>query len=335
MRLVIAALLFALSSLMLPAQGASFSCQAATTPTEQAICSDEALSAADSTMALAFAHAMAGLTEEAGIVARQGQSDWLDYIDVVCADENLREGTVPELERPTCLRQLYHERLAILEQNRLVHGYRFYTVDRYAALSDDNPDFKVGRKVTSSLRIDGFDAFALAFNSAAAEITEAYSGRYKDFAGKVIDDTKAQQDNSVLMRLFAHNDALLSVRLDTMWYDHGAGYNTSFGMFHFLFEEARRLETSDLFEQEGWQDTLAGLIAERIAPDVIFAPALTAADVAFAVDDPLQWIFTDAGMMIEFEPGQIAPVDTPAIVVPWSVLTEVMTFRGGDISIWN
>ncbi|UJW83892.1 lysozyme inhibitor LprI family protein [Devosia sp. SL43] len=335
MRLVIAALLFGMSLLLVPAQAASFSCEAAETPVEKSICSDETLSAMDSTLALAFAHAMAGLTEEAGIVARQGQSDWLNYIDTVCADENLRRGTVPEFERPICLRQLYLERLAILEQNRLVHGYRFYTVDRYAALANDNPEFKVARKVTSSLRIDGFDAFALAFNAAAAEITTAYSGKYKDFAGKAADDTKAQQDNAVLMRIVAHNDALLSVRLDTARYNHGAEYDTSFGMFHFWFDEARPLEASDLFEQQGWQETLAVLIAERIAPDILYAPAVDAADVAFAVDDPLQWSFTDAGMMVEFEPGQIEPAGSPAVVVPWSVLVDVMTFRGADISIWN
>lgn len=335
MRLVITVLLLAMSFVTVPSRAASFSCEAPATPVEQSICGDERLSDTDSIMALAFAHAMAGLTEEAGIVARQGQSDWLDYIDTVCADENLRDGVAPELERPYCLQQLYDERLAILEQNRMVRGYRFYTVDRYAAPADDNPSYKVARKVTSSLRIDGFDAFAQAFNAAAAEITAAYSGQYADFAGTDIDDTVAQQDNSVSMSIVAYNDAVLSVRLETTWYGHGGSAGSSFGMFHFLFDEARLLEAADLFERQGWQKTLAGLIAERVRVDILFAPALNAADLAFAVDDPLQWLFTDAGMMIEFEPRQIAPNDTPAIVVPWSVLTEVMTFRGSDVSQWN
>ena len=166
MRLVIAGLLFALSMLAAPAQAASFSCEAAATPVEQAICGDERLSETDSTMALAVAHAMAGLTEEAGIVAGQGQRDWLAWSETVCADENLRGDDVPDVERVTCLQRLYDERLDILEQNRLVNGYRFYTVDRYAALPDDDERFKLGLKVSSSLRIDSFTPFALAFNAA-------------------------------------------------------------------------------------------------------------------------------------------------------------------------
>ena len=81
MRLAIAALLFAISMLVGSAQAASFSCAAAATPMETAICGDAVLSETDSTMALAFAHAMAGLTEEAGIVARHDAADMSYVVD--------------------------------------------------------------------------------------------------------------------------------------------------------------------------------------------------------------------------------------------------------------
>lgn len=337
MRLAIAALLFALSMLAVPAHAASFSCEAAATPIEQAICGDATLSETDSTMALAFAHAMAGLTEEAGIVARQGQRDWLAWSDTVCADENLRGDDVPDIERVTCLQRLYDGRLAILEQNRLVNGHRFYTVDRYSALPDDDARFKLGLKVTSSLRIDGFTPFAQAFNAAAAAITADHSGQYKDFAGTSMDDTVAQEDNSSLMRIVSHNDARLSVRLDIEWYGHGAAHaNASFGMFHFLFEEARQLETSDIFAGKRWQSALAELVAARASADIRNGEvSYDGADMAYAVDDTTQWLFTNAGLMIEFEPEQVVPNGTPAIVVPWSALEDMMAGDAYAIGVWD
>jgi uncharacterized protein len=337
MRLVIAALLFAVSLLAVPAQAASFSCEAAATPIEEAICGDERLSETDSVMALAFAHAMAGLTEEAGIVARQGQRDWLAFSDTVCADENLRGDDVPEVERVTCLQRLYDERLAILEQNRLINGYRFYTVDRYAALPDDHERFKLGLKVSSSLRIDSFTPFAQAFNAAAAEISAAYSGQFEDFAGTTMDDTVPHEDNSALMRIVSHNDARLSVRLDIEWYGHGAAHpNGSFGMFHFLFEDGRQLDASDIFEGKRWQAVLAELAAARATTDVRSGGLhYEAEQVIDAVSSPTQWLFTAAGLMIEFEPGELVSNGSPAIVVPWLALDELLASGAYAIGVYD
>lgn len=335
MRLVIFALLFALA-LAVPVRAASFSCEAASTPIEQAICGDERLSETDSAMALAFAHAMAGLTEEAGIVARQGQRDWLAYSDTVCADENLRGDDVPEVERVTCLQRLYDERLAILEQNRLVNGYRFYTVDRYAALPDDDERFKLGLKVSSSLRIDGFTPFAQAFNAAAAEITAAYSGQFEDFAGTMMDDTVPHEDNSALMSIVSHNGARLSVRLDIEWYGHGAAHaNSSFGMFHFLFDEARQLEAADIFDGNRWQSAVAELAAARATTDIGGGLTYEAAQVIDAASDPRQWLFSPAGLVIEFEPDELVPNGSPAIVLPWSALDEFLAGNAYAIGVWD
>jgi hypothetical protein len=236
-----------------------------------------------------------------------------------------------------CLQGLYDERLAILEQNRLVHGYRFYTVDRYAALPDDDPRFKLGLKVSSSLRIDSFTPFAMAFNAAAAEITRAYSGQFEDFAGTTMDDTVSHEDNSSLMQIVSHNDARLSIRLDITWYGHGAAHaNASFGMFHFLSDEARQLEPSDMFEGKGWQARLAGLVAERASADIRGGEiSYDATDMDFAVEDATQWLFTDAGLMIEFEPDQVVPNGTPAIVVPWAALDAMMAGNAYAIGVWD
>lgn len=337
MRLAIAVLLFTLALFAIPAHAASFSCEAAATPIEEAICGDDTLSRADSVMALAFAHAMAGLTEEAGIVARQGQRDWLAYSETVCADENLRGDHAPEVERVTCLQKLYDDRLEILEQNRQVNGHRFYTVDRYAALPDDDERFKLGLKVTSSLRVDGATPFAQAFNAAAAEITADYSGQYEDFAGTTMDDTVPHEDNSSLMTIISHNEARLSVRLDLEWYGHGAAHpNTSFGMFHFLFEKARQLEMGDVFAGKHWQSRLAGLVAERASADIRLGEiSYTGESMAARVDDPMQWLFTNAGLMVEFEPGQMIPNGTPAIVVPWKLIDDLLAPGAPAIALWD
>jgi uncharacterized protein len=182
MRLILA---FVLLVVLLPAaQAASFDCANATTPSEKAICADPGLSHADDVMALAYVGAIAGLTEEAEIVMRQGQRDWLDFGDTVCSDPNLPGEAAAAIERTACLQRLYDDRLKVLEQSRMVDGMRFFTVDHYQALPDpDGGRFKLGLKVVSSLRMDGNDSRAEAFNAYMRQVTEDYTGQYTDFAG--------------------------------------------------------------------------------------------------------------------------------------------------------
>lgn len=330
--------LLALALYLMPAaaQAASFSCSAAQSPNEIAICSDPTLSATDTTMALAYVGAIAGLTEEAEIVMRNGQRQWLNFADTVCADENLRGDDVPEVERVSCLQRLYDARLGVLEQSRMVGGLRFFTVDTYKALPDDHERFKLGLKVVSSLRVDGDTPMAKAFNAYMTQVTEDHTGQYQDFGGTDMDDSAPHEDNDLLMSLESINDSRISVRMDIAWYGHGAAHgNESAGRFHFLREAARPLVASDIFEGKRWQQVLAGMIAERASLDLREGEVTYDAEGMMGkANDPTSWSFTPAGLVIQFQDQEVSP-GMPEVSVAWRPLDNELAGDAYAIAIWE
>jgi len=330
--------LLALLGLFSPSavQAASFSCSAAQSPNEVAICGNPDLSAKDASLGLAYAAAIAGLTEEAEIVVRNGQRRWLNFIDVVCADENLRGDAEPEVERVTCLQTLYDARLRVLEQNRMAGGRRFFTVDEYTAVPDDHPRFKQGLKVVSTLQIDGDNSMAKAFNAYMAEVAARYTGQYEDFAGTTMDDTLPHEDNDLLISIENTNARRVSVRLDIFWYGHGAAHpNSSVGRFHFLVEEKRPLVVGDIFGGDDWHHVLAGLIADR-ANTEIRGNVLTfdASEMMNKAADTTAWSFAPAGLVVQFQDQEVVP-GAPEISVPWNSLHEQLSSDAYAIAIWD
>ena len=322
MRLVLA-LVFAL--LLLPAvQAASFECSKAETIIEQAICEDPVLSHADDVMAMAYAGAMAGLAEEAEIVMRKGQRDWLNFSDLVCSDANLPGEAEAAVERIACLQRLYDARLTVLEQSRMVNGMRFFTVDHYATLPDpDGGRFKLGLKVVSSLRMEGNDSRAAAFNAYMRQITEDYTGQYTDFAGTTMDDTVPHEDNSLLMTLGSVNADRISVDLEIEWYGHGAAHaNGSAASFHFLTQAERPLVADDIFTGKSWGNVLAGLVAERASADIRGSEiTYDGADMIDIATDPKRWSFTRAGLVVQFQDQEVTP-GRPAVSIGWEPLRD-------------
>ncbi|MET3899934.1 uncharacterized protein ABIB57_003897 [Devosia sp. UYZn731] len=332
MRYVIALLAFV--TLLPGAQGASFSCSDARTPIEKAICADPALSRADDVMALAYVGAISGLTEEAEIVMRKGQRDWLDFADMVCSDQYLPGEDSAAVERPQCLQPLYAARLKVLEQSRMVGGMRFFTADTYRALPDpDGGRFKAGLKVVSSLRMDGNDSLANAFNAYMRQVTDDYTGDYTDFAGTTIDDSVANEDNDFLMVLGGVNARRISVELGLMWYGHGAVHaNSGLGNFHFLTKEERPLAVTDMFEDKNWSTALSALVAERASVDLRDGEMTYDADtmMGFATD-PQRWSFTRAGLMVQFEDQDVTP-GSPAVSVAWGRLRDYLAADANAIA---
>ncbi|MDB5585215.1 MAG: hypothetical protein JWP26_185 [Devosia sp.] len=324
MRSVIALLAFL--ALLPAAQAASFSCSDARTPIEKTICADPALSRADDVMALAYVGAISGLTEEAEIVMRKGQRDWLDFTDTVCSDQYLPGEDSADLERPQCLQRLYDARLKVLEQSRMVGGMRFFTADTYEAVPDPNGGrFRLGRKVMSSLRMDGNDSLANAFNAYMRQVTADYTGEYTDFAGAQRNDSVANEDNDFLMVLGSVNARRISVVLGLEWYGHGAAHaNSSLGNFHFLTKEERPLEVTDMFEGKNWGTALATLVAERASVDLRDGEITYDGEtmMPFATD-PQRWSFTRAGLMVQFENQEVTP-GSPAVSVGWGVLRDYL-----------
>jgi uncharacterized protein YecT (DUF1311 family) len=324
MRTVIALLAFLM--LLPAAQAASFDCTKAETPIEKAICADPALSHADDVMALAYVGAISGLTEEAEIVMRKGQGDWLAFTDTVCSDQSLPGEDSAALERAQCLQRLYDARLKVLEQSRMAGGMRFFTADTYKTVPDpDGGGFKLGHKVVSSLRIDGNDSLADAFNAYMRQVTDDYTGVYTDFAGTQQDDSVSNEDNDFLMVLDSVNAGRISVALGLEWYGHGAAHaNSSLGNFHFLTEEERPLEATDIFEGKQWAPALAALVAERASADLRGGEITYDADSMMQLaTDPQRWSFTRAGLTVQFQDQEVTP-GSPAVSVAWGPLRDYL-----------
>ena len=332
MRYVIALLAFL--TLLPAAQAASFDCNKAATANEKAICADPALSRADDVMALAYVGAISGLTEEAEIVMRKGQRDWLDFAAKACSSQYLPGEDSAAVERPQCLQRLYDARLKVLEQSRMVGGMRFFTADTYEAVPDpDGGRFKLGLKVVSSLRMDGNDSLADAFNAYMRQVTADYTGDYTDFAGTTIDDSVPNEDNDFLMTLGSVNAKRISVQLGLEWYGHGAAHaNSSLGNFHFLTQEERPLEVTDMFEGKRWGKALADLVAERASVD------LRGGEITYDTDtmmqfatDPQRWSFTRAGLMVQFQDQEVMP-GSPAVSVAWGPLRDYLAADAAAIA---
>jgi uncharacterized protein YecT (DUF1311 family) len=332
MRYIIA--LIAFLTLVPMAQAASFDCGRASTPNEKAICADPALSRADDVMALAYVGAISGLTEEAEIVMRKGQHDWLDFGDTVCSTQNLRGEADEASERVQCLGQLYDARLKVLEQSRMVGGMRFFTVDTYrTVLGADGGPANLGVKVVSSLRMDGNDSLANGFNAYMRQVTEDYTGQYTDFAGTTMDDSTPDEDDNFLMVLDSVNASRISVALTLDWYGHGAAHaNSSYGNFHFLTKQERPLEVSDIFEGKRWGKALADLLAERATVD------LRNSEVSYDTDmmmqyatDPQRWSFTRAGLVVQFQDQEVTP-GSPAVSVAWGPLRNYLAIDADAIA---
>ena len=331
MRYVIALLAFL--TLLPAAQAASFDCNRAATANEKAICADPALSRADDVMALAYVGAISGLTEEAEIVMRKGQRDWLDFAAKACSSQYLPGEDSDAVERPHCLQSLYDARLKVLEQSRMVGGMRFFTADTYKALPDsDGGRFRLGLKVVSSLRMDGNDSLADAFNAYMRQVTADYTGEYTDFAGTTIDDSVPNEDNDFLMTLGSVNAERISVELGLEWYGHGAAHaNSSLGNFHFLTQEERPLEASDIFEGKNWGKALADLVAERASTDLRNGEITYDTETMMQfTTDPQRWSFTRAGLMVQFQDQEVMP-GSPAVSVSWGPLRDYLTAGADDI----
>jgi uncharacterized protein len=103
----------------LPANAASFDCAKAASAFEKAICADPDLSAADDTLAVAYATAIGGLTKPAIDTMRAGQRAWLKSLDTTCADAMLPGNNPVAEERTACLETAYTSRIETLEASHM------------------------------------------------------------------------------------------------------------------------------------------------------------------------------------------------------------------------
>ncbi len=340
---MIARLLLAISliagpvTIVAPAAAASFDCARAGTTIEKAICGNAALSHTDETMAVAYATAVGGLSDAATAVMRRGQRNWLSYLNAVCADDMLPDYDTLEATRIDCITTQYDQRIRQLEASRMIGGLRFFVEDRYLTLPDTTGDSwaKIATKELSIARLDGDDALAKAFNDYVAS-EAAYADAFFDPDAPGNDDinnASETMDNSATFKVDDVTDTRISLEVNDYWYGHGAAHgNYAITYLHFLRDKNRPMVAEDLFAGEGWQDKLAQMAFDLIAPQIgdmgLFVDGPD--EIVEAVSSPDRWNFEERGLLIRFQPYEVTAYAAGAVsvIVPWTQLDAMLAEDG-------
>ncbi|HEV7718413.1 MAG TPA: DUF3298 domain-containing protein [Arsenicitalea sp.] len=315
--------LLAFALLFMPhAQAASFDCSKAKTTFAKAICTDPDLSKSDDALAKAFADAQVGLSKPAAAAVQAGQGEWQAYVTLACTDDNKPRKRPYDADGLSCLRSEFDNRAAALANSKAIGNYRFYSVDHFSTALDtdaqaDSSYSKVGKMSLSVPRIDGGDAVATAFNALMEKTETALAGQ-KDENGPGSEDI----DN--LLSVSAANPQRITVSETDSSYGHGAAHgNYGVTYLHFLTGPKRLLAASDVFTGDAWQKKLQDLALAQLKQDQgedLMLDDPTA--IAPLVIDPARWDFSADGLILQFQPYEVAAYAVGAVTatVPWSKL---------------
>ncbi len=311
------------------AQAASFDCDKAETPLEQAICGSEALSRSDEVLAKSYATALGGLSGEARALVQQSQRDWLRFVGLSCTDDAQPVTDAYSDDQISCLDTGFRNRSRDLEQSRMNNGWRFYPIDRFAVLDDpDEGEWwgTVATKQLSSVRIDDEVPAALAFNALMDEVDFA-PGQPFDADGTLREDD-VSSDLLIRTTVQTVNTSRISLEVLSYWMGHGAAHgNYAITYRHFFVDDERWLDASDVFAAPGWEEALTALVLDELDRTIeggIWPEARD--DLGATVADPEKWRFDDAGLVVQFQPYEITAYayGAPTASIPWSALTDYL-----------
>jgi uncharacterized protein len=335
--LALIALLFIAS----PAAAASFDCAKAQSPFEKAICSSPEVSAQDEILAKAYQTALGGLSADAANEIKSAQRAWLNYAEHSCSDDAQPIPGDYTDEQKQCLAATYRDRIRDLEASRMQGGYRFYPIDRYLVEKDTQAlpeDFsKVADRQFQIVKIDGTDAVATAFNAAIDTIIAETPDIFEP-GTTTIAASDGTSDDDTSTKVSAVTNERISLQTNQYWYGHGAAHGNSFiTNRHFLLNEKRLLEASDIFEGDGWQVRLGQLALEGIKATLgedYFATSDD--DVKAIAADPLRWDFSEEGLVIQFNIYEVTAyaMGAPTLTIPLADLSAITTDRAEEIAYY-
>lgn len=318
-----------------PAIAASFDCSKAATPFEHAICDSPELSAADERLARTYETAIGGLSTGALNQLRADQRNWLTYARRTCTRdaEPLSQGRYDD-RGTSCLVEVFTNRARMLETSRMIDGLRFYPLGIYSAFPDpnevDDPDsyWPVAQHEMSFVQIDAEESFAQTFNETVRVGAERMSERSGPDAedADLDDDQSSDSSNAISVKEIA-GEARITLSVSTYWYGHGAAHgNYTLSNLHYLRNEGRMMEASDLFVGKGWEKEMlrlavAALEAEHGDNLMLDDPSY----VADVVIDPTRWDLSDPyGLVIQFQPYEVSAYayGAPTARISWDDLSD-------------
>jgi uncharacterized protein YecT (DUF1311 family) len=309
--------------LLVPAASAqSFDCRKATTAYEKAICADPDLGKLDETLAIAWATAIGGLGKPAAEVMRVGQRQWLDYVQRDCT----KTGEPPvaySADERACLGADLYTRIRGLEQSRMLDGRRFFMAQSFSVTPTVGSEewSKPATRMLSYPQIDGDEPLAADFNAfVRAEAEEVNKSAEADNA-----EDAAELDVSTALKLDDARERRISMRVEVDWYGHGAAHpNYTVTYRHYLTQEGRGLTTGDVFGGRDWHRHLTALVMAALEDqlgDDMWEDL--EGDVAGWATDPDRWNFSDAGLIVQFQPYEVTAyaLGAPTVTIPWEKLS--------------
>ena len=327
------------------AEAASFDCSKAATSMEKAICASPELSKEDEILAQAYATALGGLSTVAAGEVKTGQKAWLDYAGKACSDDAKPISGTYTADQTQCLLSTFQSRVTSLEASKMQGGYRFYPVERFLVEADPDAEAesstKVGTKHFETVKIDRNDEVADAFNTwidKSMKDNDFGTGEddrllVKGTTDLATGNPSTDIDYTQTIKSVASNR--ITVETDTYWYGHGAAHgNYGLSFDHFLTDKKRLLVGDDIFKGD-WQAALGKLAVDKAKAQLgdDYQGGDDEKAVADNATDPSRWDFSDQGLVIQFEPYEIAAYALGAVTVtiPWDELSDLMSDGGHAI----
>ncbi|MEQ9529325.1 MAG: hypothetical protein RIF42_13055, partial [Parvibaculaceae bacterium] len=283
-RVLLAAVLASLC-LSAPARAASFDCAKASSPRENAVCSDEGLSEADEEVAVHHASALSRLSAEGADRLRSGQRSWLAFLDKACP----AGGT-------GCLGPWYEERVSFLRDAvKEGGGNTFLVSDEWRFIS---PAKQGEEEITGTNDMQYRQQLHFAIDAPESDGERAFNAAIEGHGDDLWTgfDGKTRMDTRIALNGAA--DDLVSADLFVWQYPLGAahGYGAA-AHVNFRLDEGRLLRATDLFTRDGWDEALANVVlAELRANDeLIFFDGLdeTVREMAARSEN---WVLAEEGL---------------------------------------
>lgn len=328
---------------------ASFDCAKAKRPVEVAICSDAALSAADTRMAATYRTDLSRLSSNSVGLLRVDQVQWLAYAQLVC-DVNLP--TTTKAAAAACLKPLYDERIKQLRGAVAVRdGVTFLKRTQFLAAVEPAGD------PAPSAEHAGFGTLQAEWPAADSDADEwirwsaAIEARMLKTAGagqeqelrdgkkrtlpKTWDDAMAvATDTQISAVLKGAEHGRVTTIISTEGMGHGAAHAfESSETVTWLLAEKRALRAADVFAAADWKHPLGVLcwkdLHARDAKEKMLYDEVTGPDakpLQEVIADVTNWTLEPDGLHISYPEYAVAPRVSAVedTVLAWSALKPLL-----------
>lgn len=321
-----------LGAVSVAAHAASFDCAKARRPVERAICSDAKLSAADSSMSVAYRSDLSRLSSNSVGLLRVDQVQWLAYVQQVC---RVNVPATTRADAAECLKPLYDDRIKQLRSAVAVRdGLAFLTRTQFlAAVDSPSKDADVpqgehagfGTIQAAWPMADTDDEEWIAWSAAveahmlktagAGQVQELIDGTKRTLP-KTWDDTMAAGADTQITGVFRnveHGRVTTVIAAEGMGQGAAHPYETS-ETLTWLLKEKRALRAEDVFGSVGWKHRLGEMAwsdlsarnqKEKFLYDEVNGPEAKA--LQEVLGDVTNWTLEKDGLHISYPNYAIAP----------------------------